>query len=93
MTRPISDLDVPAASVEAALRKRIAHQYIEERLGRAAWLVKHPEWPTGVATEGERAEYRHLLDVDAPFARLAADHPDRCSRVDDYPGWTPGGHA
>lgn len=41
---------------------------------------------------GATAEDRHLLDpCDSAFARLACEHPDRCSCGDDYPTWTPGG--
>lgn len=29
------------------------------------WLIAHPEWHPGPASDGERAEYRHLLyDAD-----------------------------
>lgn len=40
---------------------------------------------------GVAAEVRHLMENDAPFARLACEHPETCSRPDDYPGWKPGG--
>lgn len=72
MTRPISDLDVPAAEVE----RRIAEQHLAERLGRAEWLCAHPEWPTGRATAGELAEYRHLLyDADDDASTPAFPYP------------------
>lgn len=70
MTRPISDLDVPTAQLQADMRTLVARQRLA----------------AGIA-----AEARHLMENDAPFARLAADHPDLCSRAEDYPGWTPGG--
>jgi len=39
---------------------------------------------------GRVAEQRHLVDpADAAFARLAINHPDRCSTDADYPGWNP----
>ncbi|WP_225811266.1 hypothetical protein [Streptomyces spinosus] len=42
--------------------------------------------------DGIAAEARHQMDtVDAAFARLACDHPDKCACPEDYPGWTPGG--
>ncbi|MFH9426406.1 hypothetical protein [Streptomyces sp. NPDC017529] len=37
-------------------------------------------------------EQNHAVDpVDTAFARLAAEHPERCSALDAYPGWTCGG--
>ncbi|MET9012266.1 hypothetical protein ABZX74_15310 [Streptomyces olivaceoviridis] len=42
--------------------------------------------------EGIAAEARHQVDeTDDAFARLACDHPEKCSCPEDYPGWTPGG--
>jgi hypothetical protein len=72
VTRPISHLDVPAAELE----RRIAEQRLAERLGRVQWLVTHPDWPTGRATAGERAEYRHLLyDADDDATTPAFPYP------------------
>jgi len=72
MTRPISHLDVPIAELE----RRVAEQRLAERLDRAAWLVAHPEWPTGRATAGELAEQRHLLyDADADATIPAFPYP------------------
>ncbi|MET8694788.1 hypothetical protein ABZV65_19845 [Streptomyces bauhiniae] len=42
---------------------------------------------------GVAAEARHLMDDDAPWSRLACDHPEHCSCDADYPGWTPGAIA
>ncbi|WP_435215812.1 hypothetical protein [Streptomyces sp. bgisy034] len=77
--RPISDLDVPLSRLDADIKALVARQ-------RAQRL-----------REGVAAETRHMADsingTDAAFARLAAEHPDTCSRDADYPSWTPGGTA
>jgi hypothetical protein len=53
-----------------------AKERLAERLDRAHWLVEHPDWPTGHATAGEAAEYRHLLyDADPDATIPAFDYP------------------
>lgn len=50
-------------------------------------LVTRQRLAAGIA-----AEARHQLDnSDTAFARLACEHPDRCSCTSDYPDWAPGG--
>lgn len=72
MTRPIEQLDVPAPELE----RRIAQQRLEIRLDRLPWLIRHPEWPTGVASDGMRAEYRHLLyDADSDASTPPFPYP------------------
>lgn len=75
MTAPLHDiaaLDVP----REVLERRIAAARLAARLDRVPWLIAHPEWPTGRASEGMAAEYRHLLiDADSdsvtrPFVDL-----------------------
>ncbi len=47
-----------------------------------------------VLLAGRAAEQRHQLDaIDGAFARMASEHPEACSRPDDYPNWRPGGAA
>ncbi|WP_033307392.1 hypothetical protein RFN58_07165 [Streptomyces iakyrus] len=76
MTRPISDLDVGRTQLEADVRKTVARQRLTSRIERANWLVAHPDWPTGHATAGEAAEYRHLLyDADPDATTPALDYP------------------
>lgn len=39
---------------------------------------------------GRVAEQRHIVDqLDDAFAKLAVDHPERCSTKADYPDWSP----
>jgi hypothetical protein len=69
---PMHRLDVPTAELE----RRIAAQKLAERLSRAEWLIQHPEWPTGRASDGEAAELRHLLyDADTDASVPAFPYP------------------
>ncbi len=53
-----------------------AEERLAERIDRAQWLLAHPDWPTGHATAGEAAEYRHLLyDADPDATTPAFDYP------------------
>ncbi|MGW5616209.1 hypothetical protein [Streptomyces sp. NPDC003877] len=70
MSAPMHDLVVRQ-------RAQLASERLAERLGRAQWLVAHPDWPTGHAPDGEQAEYRHLLyDADPDAATPAFDYPN-----------------
>ncbi|NED75307.1 hypothetical protein G3I51_23890 [Streptomyces sp. SID9944] len=45
-------------------------------MGRIQWMTKHPEWHPARATEGEMAEYRHLLyDADEDATVPAFPYP------------------
>ena len=64
-------------------RAQLASERLAERLGRAQWLVAHPDWPTGHAPDGEQAEYRHLLyDADPDATVPAFPYPSACDPKD-----------
>lgn len=75
----LARVDVPLATLE----RETAAARFQERLDRAAWLLRHPEWPTGTATAGELAEYRHTLydaDPDATAPPLVDLHHHQTTR-------------
>lgn len=76
MTAPIRDrsvaaLDVPRAQLEARVR-------VEASAAKLRWLLAHPEAVATAphATEGEAAEYRHLLyDADSDASTEPFPYP------------------
>ncbi|GAA4823788.1 hypothetical protein [Streptomyces ziwulingensis] len=73
MTRPIRDLDVPAAALERRLR-------VEASTARLRWLLAHPEVVSTdtPASPGDLADMRHLLydpDPDFELPPLAKETP------------------
>ncbi|MFF2100885.1 hypothetical protein [Streptomyces sp. NPDC058202] len=74
MTRPISDLDVPLATVQ----QLVARQRFAARMEPlAAWLA-HPEAaPHTPAPDGERFEQRHwLYDADPDSTEPPFPYPN-----------------
>jgi hypothetical protein len=69
MTVDLSRLDVPLPVVEAEAKHLLAEQQIAAILARAAWLVEHPDWPTGAATDGMRTEMRHWVEPLLDYTR------------------------
>lgn len=76
MTRPISDLDVPLPTLRERMAALIARQKQDAAVERLRLLLA--EQPTHPASDGERAEQRHLLyDADPDSTTPAFPYPAR----------------
>lgn len=75
--RPIADLDVPLP----VLLQQIARLRVDAWAARLQRLIAHPETAAKPATDGDRAEYRHLLyDADADAQTPAFPYPNHTPR-------------